>query len=147
MAKHGADKRERLDEGPRVGTAVVASAAAIVMIFAGALGALEGLMALVDPAFFDPSRRTLLAFDAVGWGWTHLILGAVVVVAGFGVLNALLWARVLGIALAVVSAVAHFLFLPQYPFWSTLLLALDILVIWALCRYSRDVAERNSQRF
>src|SRR6266699_3620336 len=72
--------------------------------------------------------------------WIHLIGGAVVAVAGFFVFSGAVWARAVGIVLAALSAIANFLFIPYYPFWSLLMVALDVFVIWALARHGRQVA-------
>jgi hypothetical protein len=63
-------------------------------------------------------------------GWIHLILGIIVFVAGVGLLAGQTWARVVGVVLAVISAVENFLFLPYYPFWAILVIAVDMMIIW-----------------
>ena len=73
-----------------------------------------------------------------GWGWIHLILGIVVALAGFYVLSGRLWARIIGITMALFSAIANFFFIPYYPVWSVLIIALDVFVIWALATYRGD---------
>lgn len=85
-------------------------------------------------------RRTggLLQFDAKSWGWIHLLLGLLVLFAGFAVLAGQTWGRVVGITLAVLSALANFAFLPYYPFWAMTTIALDIFVIWALAVHGRE---------
>jgi hypothetical protein len=60
--------------------------------------------------------------------------------AGYGLLSGQTWARVAAITLAVLSAITNFLWLPYYPFWSMLIIAVDIFVIWAVAAHGRDVA-------
>ncbi|HUJ05607.1 MAG TPA: hypothetical protein VLX31_05790 [Streptosporangiaceae bacterium] len=67
-----------------------------------------------------------------GWGWAHLGLGILVFAAGICVLLGQTWARWAGIVLAVLSGIASFMFLPFYPFWSILVIAIDVFIIWAL---------------
>ncbi len=67
-----------------------------------------------------------------GWGWAHLILGIVVFAAGICVLLGQTWARWVGVVLAVISGIGSFMFLPFYPFWSILVIAIDVFIIWAL---------------
>jgi hypothetical protein len=69
------------------------------------------------------------------WGWIHLLIGTLVAVAGFMLMSGRTWARIVGITAASVSAITSFLFLPYYPFWAVVTLAMDIWVIWALCSY------------
>jgi hypothetical protein len=80
----------------------------------------------------------IFSFDLTGWGWVHLLLGILAAVAGFAVLQGQTWARVVGIVLAGLSMIANFLFLPYYPLWSLLIIALDVAVIWALATYRRE---------
>jgi len=67
-----------------------------------------------------------------GWGWFNLILGIVVVAAGLCVLFGQAWARWAGVVCAVISGLGSFLFLPFYPFWAILVIAVDVFIIWAL---------------
>jgi hypothetical protein len=65
-------------------------------------------------------------------GWIHLGVGAVVFTAGVCLILGQLWARVLGVILALISAVENFLFIPYYPVWSLIVIAVDVFIIWAL---------------
>jgi hypothetical protein len=113
--------------------------AALMMIMAGCWQAFAGLVAVFENEFYAATRNYLFQFDATTWGWIHLILGAVVALAGFGLLAGQTWARVVGITLAVLSAIANFLFIPYYPFWSLLIIALDVFIIWALAAHGRGL--------
>jgi hypothetical protein len=72
--------------------------------------------------------------DVTAWGWIHLILGIVMILTGFSLFSGKTWAAVVAIALATLSAIANFFFIPYYPFWSILVIGLDVWVIWALTR-------------
>jgi hypothetical protein len=106
--------------------------AGIMMIIVGVFHMAAGLAAIIENKFFVVTADYLYAFDVTGWGWIHLIVGLVVLLAGFAVFSGRLWALALGIVLAGLSAIANFLFLPYYPLWSLLIIALDVFVIWAL---------------
>jgi hypothetical protein len=114
--------------------------AGLMMIMAGIFQAFAGLVALFENEFYAATRNYLFQFDATTWGWIHLLVGLVVALAGLAVLGGRTWGRVVGITLAVVSALANFAFIPYYPFWSLTVIALDIFVIWALATHGRDVA-------
>jgi hypothetical protein len=114
--------------------------AAVLMILSGVFQALEGLAAIFENEFYVAARNYLYEVDVTAWGWIHLILGVVIALAGFGVLSGATWARVVGITLAVLSAIANFLFIPYYPFWSLLIIALDVFVIWALAVHGGKMA-------
>jgi hypothetical protein len=114
--------------------------AGFMMIMVGIWQALEGLIAIFENEFYVATRNYLFQFDATTWGWIHLIVGAIVALAGFGLLSGQTWARVVAITVAVLSAIANFLWLPYYPFWSMLIIAVDVLVIWALVAHGREVS-------
>jgi hypothetical protein len=115
--------------------------AAIMMVIVGILGALQGLSAIIKSGFYTIPPNYYISVNAKGWGWTHLILGVVVVLAGFALFRGAMWARILGIILAGLSLIANFAFIPVYPFWSMLIIAVDVLIIWALAAHGRALAE------
>jgi hypothetical protein len=109
--------------------------AAIIMIMGGVFQAIAGLVALLEDEFFVATPNYTFAFDVTTWGWIHLVVGVVVALAGFAVMSGRTWARVVGITLAVLSALTNFAFIPYYPVWALLIIALDVFVIWALAVY------------
>ena len=113
--------------------------AAIMMVMTGFFQVLAGLVAIFENEFYVATREYLFQFDATTWGWIHLLVGLLVAFAGWGLLSGRTWARVVAITLAVLSAVANFLFIPYYPFWSLLIITLDIFVIWAIAAHGREV--------
>ena len=112
--------------------------AAIMMIMVGIFQALQGLIAIFENEFYVATRNYLFQFDATTWGWIHLLLGLLVAFAGYGLLSGRTWARAAAIALALLSAIANFLFIPYYPFWALLIITLDIFVIWAIAAHGRE---------
>lgn len=114
--------------------------AGVLMIVAGIYHVLAGIAALVNDQVYVSTPAYIYSFDLTGWGWTHLILGALVAVTGFAVLQGQPWGRAVGILLAGLSLVANFVFIPYYPLWSLLIVALDIAIIWGLAVYRREPA-------
>jgi hypothetical protein len=129
--------REREASGWAVGFILFA---AIMMIMVGVFQALQGLIAIFENEFYVATRNYLFQFDATTWGWIHLVIGLVVAFAGWGLLSGRTWARAVAITLALLSAIANFLFLPYYPFWALTVITLDVFVIWALTAHGRDLA-------
>jgi hypothetical protein len=113
--------------------------AAIMMLMSGIFQALSGLVAIFENEFFVATRNYIFKFDVTTWGWINLLVGIVVAFAGWGLISGRTWARVVGIVVALVSAVTNFMFIPYYPFWSLLIIALDIFIIWAIAAHGRDV--------
>ncbi|MFF4248689.1 hypothetical protein ACFYY2_30055 [Streptomyces sp. NPDC001822] len=113
--------------------------AAVMMIFGGALAIFEGIAAIAKDDLFVSTSNYVFKFSLTGWGWVHLILGIVVVLAGLALFTGAFWARAVGVLLAGLLAVANFLWLPYYPLWSIVLIAINVFVIWALCSPRKDV--------
>src|SRR5215208_4888045 len=116
--------------------------AAIMMIMAGVFQALQGIIAIFVNEFYVATRNYTFQFDATTWGWFHLLLGLLVAFAGYELPSGRTWARLLAITLAALSATANFLFIPYYPFWSLLLVTLNILVIWAITAHGGELRDR-----
>jgi hypothetical protein len=114
--------------------------AAVMMIIIGVFQVVAGLTAIFRGAFYRVTPNYVFEFSVAGWGCIHLILGVLIMAAGFSVMSGRLWARVVGIALAALSAITNFLFIPHYPVWSILIIALDIVVICALASYDERAA-------
>jgi hypothetical protein len=112
----------------------------IMMLMMGSFQAFEGFVAILKDDYFYVTRNgLLLSIDYTAWGWIHLLIGLIAVAAGFGVLAGQTWARWLGIIIAVISALANIAFLSAYPIWSTIVIACDVLVIYALAVHGREV--------
>lgn len=112
----------------------------IMMLMMGSFQVIEGLVALFRDNYYLVTRNgLLLTMDYTAWGWTHLIIGIIAVGTAFGVLMGQMWARVVGIIIALISALANIAFLSAYPLWSTIIIAIDILVIYALAVHGREV--------
>jgi hypothetical protein len=109
------------------------SFAGIMMILLGGFQIIEGLVAILRPAYYLIGDAVLvLSVSYTGWGWFHLLLGVFVLAAGFGVMAGKTWARVVGIVLAVISALANLVFIAAYPLWAIVVIAVDVAVIFAL---------------
>ena len=115
--------------------------AAVMLILAGSLQALNGLVALVNKEFYVRGPNYTYQFSVTTWGWIHLILGVILVLSGIGVYSGNILARTIGVFVAVGGAIANFMALPQTPFWSTILIAINVVVIYALTVYGRDLAD------
>ena len=115
--------------------------AGILMIMMGFWWIISGFVALLDSEFYVVSQRWILQFNIATWGWIHLILGIVILASGCGVFLGAIWARIVGVILAVVAAVLSFAWLPYYPVWAILFIAISVAVVWALTVHGRDIAE------
>ena len=115
--------------------------AGIMMVLLGAWWIVAGLVAIVNDDFFVVSQEWVFKFSTTTWGWIHLILGIIVLASGFGLFTANIWARTVGVILAVISAFVGFAWLPWYPVWAIILIVASVGVIWALTAHGHDIVE------
>jgi hypothetical protein len=108
--------------------------AGCILILIGVLQFFVGLTAIIDDQFFVVGRHYLFQFDTTTWGWIHLLVGILLAATGFGLFARQAWAGVTAIVLVSLSALANFFFIPYYPLWAIVVIALDVWVIWALTR-------------
>jgi hypothetical protein len=108
--------------------------AGTVLMLVGVFQAIAGLVAIFDDDFYVVTRNYTFDLDVTAWGWLHLLIGILLVIVAWGLFSRSAWAGVTAIMLAGFSAVVNFFFIPYYPFWAILVIALDIWVIWSLTR-------------
>ena len=107
--------------------------AGLMMIMLGVYQTIVGVAAVLGDQFHVVTAPYADTVDVTTWGWIHLVVGIIVAVAGWAVIAGQTWGRVIGVVMAVLSAIANFLLIPYYPLWSLLIIVLDVFVIWALC--------------
>jgi len=105
-----------------------------VLILTGSFQVIAGLVAIFDDGFYVVTQNYTFDLDPGVWGWIHLLVGILLIITGTALLSQRPWAVATAICLAMLSAVANFCFIPYYPFWSIVMIALDVWVIWALTR-------------
>ncbi|HEY5985062.1 MAG TPA: hypothetical protein VIV12_01580 [Streptosporangiaceae bacterium] len=110
------------------------------MILLGTFQIIEGLVAVFkDGYYLVPSADLVVKVDYTAWGWVHFGIGVAVLVVGFGLMLGQMWARILGIACAAISAIVNLAFVPAYPVWSIIIIAFDVLVIYAVAVHGREM--------
>jgi len=114
--------------------------AAVMMMMLGSFHAIAGLVALFQDSYYLVGKNNLVVHvDYTAWGWVHLVGGILIVLAGVGLLAGQMWARIVGVALAALSALVNMAFFAAYPWWSAIMIALDVLVIWALTAHGAEM--------
>ncbi|GHE89571.1 DUF7144 family membrane protein [Streptomyces spiralis] len=107
--------------------------AAVMLMIAGVFDIFRGIMGIAQDNVFVTTPNYVFHFDLTGWGWIHLILGALAVIVSLGLFQTATWARVAGVTIAGFIILANFLSLPYYPVWSVVTIAFSAFIIWALC--------------
>lgn len=114
--------------------------AGVMMLMMGAFHVIQGLVALFQDTYYLVGQEGLVVqVDYTTWGWVHTILGAVVILAGIALLAGQMWARVVAIILAFGSALVNIAFLGAYPLWSLTMIAIDVLVIYAVTMHGKEM--------
>ncbi len=118
--------------------------AGVMMALVGTFHVLQGLVALFKDDYFLVGKSGLtLEVGYTAWGWIHIIGGVVIVAAAFALFAGKIWARVVGVIVALLSAIVNVGFLAAYPILSVTMIAIDILVIWALTVHGHEIAEQR----
>lgn len=113
--------------------------AGFLMLVMGILQAIAGFTALLNDKYYLVHSQGLAVFNFTTWGWIHLILGIVVLMAGTAVLSGHVWGRVVAVLLAMLSLVANFVFIAAYPLWSIIAIVIDVLIIYALTVHGSEM--------
>ena len=112
------------------------SFAGIVIIIVGVMDVIQGFVAIIKDEYVVATSKGLAILDVTAWGWSSLIWGAVLIVAGVGLLGGASWARwlaIIGVAVNAIQQVAFLANYPQaYPLWDLMIVALNVVVLYAL---------------
>jgi len=111
--------------------------AGIMLIIGGAFQVIQSIVAIANDEYLLVLPNYVFSIDLTGWGWIHLLIGLILAAVGVFLLLDKGWARIAGIVVAGVSALINFSWLPYSPLWAMLLIAVDILIIWALATLRR----------
>jgi hypothetical protein len=114
--------------------------AGVMLALVGSFQLIEGFVALFEDGYYLVSRHGLAVhLTYTGWGWVHIAVGAVNILAGFGLFVGSTAARIWAIFVAAASAIVNLGFTAAYPVWVTIIVALDVIVIYALCAHWGDL--------
>ena len=117
-----------------------ATFAAIMLMLGGVWAVIVGIAGIAEDEFFVVTPDWVFQFDVTTWGWIHLIGGVILFASGIGIFSGNVMARTVGVIIAGLSAIANFAWLPYYPVWAFVAIAVDIAIIWALTAHGRDLA-------
>jgi hypothetical protein len=140
-----ADTRRSSETERRYGDAQTAWAGWVVfggvmLIMLGAFQVIQGLVALFDDGFYLVAQSGLVVdVNYNTWGWIHTIIGIVAILTGIGLLAGNMAARIVGVGIAFLSALVNLAFLSAYPVWSTIMITLDVIVIYAIIVHGREL--------
>ncbi|MGY4103683.1 DUF7144 family membrane protein [Nocardia sp. R16R-3T] len=108
--------------------------AGVLILINGILHLLAAIAAIAKRDFFVLTEDQVFQVNVSVWGWVHLVIAVLIITAGIGIVTGRTWGYWAGIVMASISLMDNFLFAPMYPFWSLVIIAIDVLIIWALAR-------------
>lgn len=116
------------------------SFAGVILIINGAFSGLQGLVALTGPdTYYLSTSGALFIFDAKGWGWWNLALGVFLILTAVALFSGATWARIAAVVVAGVSAIVQLMLIPAQPWWSLIVIAIDVLIIYALIAHGDEM--------
>lgn len=116
--------------------------AALMVLIAGLFSVLQGIVAVFAPdPYYVVANGSLFILDISGWGWWNMIIGVLAVLTAGGLFAGQTWARIIAVILAVLSAIGQLFLIPAQPWWSAILIAIDVLVIYAVTAHGGQVKE------
>lgn len=118
-----------------------AAFAGVVMLLSGVFGVFQGLVALFNNNVLLVAENTTWLVDLTTWGWAHLLVGILLIGAAASVFKGHMFGRVMGVILAVISALVNLAFVPYYPVWAVLVIVVDVLVVYALTVHGAEMQE------
>jgi hypothetical protein len=117
--------------------------AGVIMVMLGIFHAIQGLVAIFKDEYYLVGQSGLTVnVDYTAWGWIHLIAGIILAAAGMCLFAGMIWARVVGVILALLSAVINIGFLAAYPLWSLIMIALDVTIIYSLIVHGSEMKQK-----
>jgi hypothetical protein len=118
--------------------------AGIIILVNGIFSAFQGLVALIGPnEYYVVSHGSLFLFDVTGWGWWNLIFGILLILVALALLAGATWARIVAIILVILSAIGQLLVLPAQPWWSFIVISIDVWIIYALTAHGDALRNRR----
>lgn len=119
--------------------------AGVILIINGVFSGLQGLVAILGPdTYYLATPGSLFIFDAKGWGWWNLVLGVLLILTAVALFSGAMWARVAGVVIAGVSAVVQLMLIPAQPWWSVIVIAMDVLIIYAIIAHGEELKAEQS---
>lgn len=115
--------------------------ASIMLLLMGAFSALAGFVALFKDTVVYGASGAVWVLSYTQWGWVHIIAGLLAILAATSLASGHMYGRVIAILVALLSAIVNMAFIPVYPFWSIMVIAIDVMVIYAVSVHAGELKE------
>jgi hypothetical protein len=111
------------------------SFAALILFLDGSFNVIDGLVALFKKSAYGHGPEGLVVFNFTAWGWIMLVIGVTQVIVAVALPKGSMWARITALCIVSISAISQIAFITVFPIWSVIVIALDVLVAWAILVY------------
>ena len=108
--------------------------ASILLLVAGFFNMIYGIAAIANSHVFVANAHYVIG-DLRAWGWVTLIIAVLQLVAAAGILAGNQLARWFAVAVVGLNAIDMMFFIPAYPFWALVIIAVDVVALYGLCVY------------
>jgi len=116
--------------------------ASFMLLLGGTFSLIAGFVALFkEDVVYHSATNAVWIFDYSQWGWIHMLAGALALLAAGSLMSGQMYGRIVAVLIALLSAVANLAFVPVYPIWSSLIILVDIMVIFAVTVHGGDLRE------
>lgn len=116
--------------------------AGLMMVIGGIFRLVAGLIAILNQSYYAVSgSHATVVFSINTWGWIDVIVGALILAAGFAVFSGKTWARIVAVIVATISLIANLLFAGVYPIWAISAVVIDALVLYALIVHGGELKD------
>lgn len=112
--------------------------AGLALILVGTFNVIHGLIAVFEDNVLVAAGQTLAVLDLTTWGWVHTVAGVLQIGVGLVLFTGARWARIAAIVLVMLNAVAQLAALNAQPTWAIVIIALDVVVLWALVVHGEE---------
>jgi len=108
--------------------------ASILLLVIGCFNLIYGIAAVAQSHVFAAHAHYVFG-DLRTWGWITLIFGCLQLIAAAGILAGSQAARWFAVAVIALNTIEQMFSIPAYPFWSLLIIAMDVIALYGLCAY------------
>lgn len=108
--------------------------AAVLLVVVGCFNLIYGIAAVANAHVFTANAHYVFG-SLNSWGWVTLIIGALQLLAAAGIVAGNQLARCFGVAVLGLNAIEQMFFIPAYPWWSLMIIAIDVVALYGLCAY------------
>jgi hypothetical protein len=108
--------------------------ASVMLVIIGCFNLIYGIAAIANSHVFVANAHYVFG-SLRTWGWITLIIGVLQLAAAAGVMAGNQLARWFGVAVLGLNAIDQMFFIPAYPFWSLVIIAVDVVALYGLCAY------------